>query len=173
VACLLAGIGTGWILPQLLGPSPEHHIWFLSSFAAAAILVLGAFAIQRTTTQVRRKQRETLRRGIDLADVQKSLMHYGYQPPIIQTSGLKSQLLKISRRTEIPNTAPLVLIEHHDGADMFVRCEGIQKDYLMQGRQMVRVDFAPGDINRQITFLPMEESGSSTGYILVHFIANE
>jgi hypothetical protein len=173
LACLLAGIGAGWVIPQFVGTSPEHNIWFMSSFGAAAILVLGSFAIQRAGSRTRRKQRETLRRGIDLKEVQKSLVHYGYQPPIVEARGFRTQLMKISRRSEVANTAPLIIVQHFDGAETLIRCEGISKDFVLQKGQMARIDFAINDFNRQIVFLPIEESGANTAYVLVHFIMNE
>lgn len=171
-ASLLIGIGLGWGLVRML--SAQNDIWFMTSFAAAAILILGAYAVQRSHTRPRRRQRETLRQGIDLKHLQKSLINYGYQPPVIEATGLRTQMLKISRRNELPNEAPLVLIEHFDGADLLVRCEGIGKDYLLQKGSLVRVDFAINDINRQIVFIPLEQNSiETTGYVLVHLIVNE
>lgn len=171
IASMLLGIGTGWVLVRLL--SAQDDQWFLASFAASAILILAAVIMERSRTRVKRRQKETLRQGIDLKHLQKSLISYGYQPPVIETLGLRTQLIKVSRRNEIPNDAPLVIIEHFDGADMLVRCEGIGKDYILQKNTLVRIDFATHDLNRQIVFLPIEDSLEPTGYVLVHCIMNE
>lgn len=152
---------------------PTENMWFMATFGAAFILVLGAVGIQRSGSRGRRLQRETLRRGIDLKELQRTLINYGFQPPLIETRGLRSQMLKLSRRSEIANEAPLVLIQHFDGAEVLIRCEGIGKDFHLQKGHLARIDFAASDINRQVVFVPLEESSESTSYVLVHMIVNE